>query len=175
MNQGFRVKQGVAKPTPQTATDKTKKLEVPPEVLLDATYAVMCDLMALMEEEVRLVKKGDLAKMQALVPNKKKLIQSYESNVAALRAVGPALKNCDPAKRAFVREMGQKMEKITQRNATVLQGAITATRCLFENIIKALRHEALPSLGYAHLGDASAHTGPASERLCPAVSVRKTV
>lgn len=163
-----------AKLAPETAVQE-KKVDVDPEILLEATGSIMQEISDLMEEEMRYVRQANVEGIQRLLKRKNMLIEAYQSNLAAIKADPQKFKACAQEKRDVLKDLGRKMESATHRNTQALEAAITATRGLIDSIIKSIRAQVLPTVGYGRLGSSSLYTGPEAERLCPAARVKKSV
>jgi hypothetical protein len=141
--------------------------------LVEATLAVMTELAQVLGEEIKLIKKNDVAAVRELLRRKSKLVIKYQSNMKSIAANPDLVKQAPADMRAILRTTGVRLAEVTERNATVLGGAVTGTQRLIHHIIRVVKEEALPKKGYSDPRTARMELGTYSPTCLP-VAVNRT-
>jgi flagellar biosynthesis/type III secretory pathway chaperone len=146
---------------------------VQPPPLVEATLNVMTELAQVLGEEIKLLKKNDVTAIRELLRRKSKLVINYQSNMKSIAANPDLVKQASAGMRARLKTSGLRLAEVTERNATVLVGAVTGTQRLIQHIIKTVKEEALPKKGYSDPRMAHMELGTYSPTCLP-VAVNRT-
>ncbi len=139
-----------------------------------ALLSAMQGLMGVMDEEMRLLERQNVAAIGTMSKRKVQLLADYGSAMKSIDA-DPALVKQAPADiREKLREMGNSFAQKARDNASALKAAMDSTDNLLRNIMGMVREEAMKQQGYRdHRSPAQAAGGYAE--ICPPVSVVRTV
>ena len=141
--------------------------------LIDATMAVMNELILVMDEEIDLLKKAAIAEIQMLMRRKNKLIVQCQANMKSLDAQAEDVKKLAAAVRAKLKAVALKLMDVAKKNAEATKAAAQATQRLLVNIIGAVKKEKLAPLGYGNPRTARLDQGR-YDKTCPPVAYNKT-
>ncbi len=148
------------------------KEKTPELVLIEATVALMNELVKVMALEIDLLTARKLDEHKELLKQKQRLTMDYRSNMKSI-AVQPALlKQLPENVREAVRISAQKLADMTDRNAKFLRGAVMATQRLIQNIVSIVKQEVLPTSGYRNLNTAHLQLGTYSPTCKPVTGSR---
>ncbi len=116
-----------------------KAVKTDPFKLAASVEETMRSLTALMEKELAFLDKQDMAGLSSLREEKAKLLRAYQEHILTLRQTPSLLKGADEAARGRLREIGEKLAEVGQRNAAVLKAAIAGTQNFLQTVIEAAR------------------------------------
>jgi hypothetical protein len=106
-------------------------------------------------------------------------MSSYQANMAVVAAQPEILKQAPAELRQKLKQAGQKLAEIADKNAAALSGGVQASKRILQIVMEALREETMPkNRGYSHLKNAGGRmgiSGNAYSPLCPSVAVSRTV
>ena len=117
-------------------------------ILVEATIALMNDLVNVMSLEMELVNQRKLPAHNELLKRKQRLTIDYRANLKSVAAQPDVLKQLSDNLRDTLKATAQKLAEATDRNARFLRVVITATQRLIQNIVSIVKQEVLPKPGY---------------------------
>ncbi len=140
---------------------------------IDAVMKIMKELAVVMQDELQMVKKQDLAGIQELRRRKSRLILDYQAHMRTFASQPDLLKETSPDILKKLKTAGTDLDNATQENAVALKAAVNGTQRLINNIIRYIKKEALPEKGYTNPNTAHQALGVYSPT-CPPVAVNRT-
>lgn len=130
------------------------------------------DMIALMAEEEKILKSEDMVRHRALLDTKQRMALEYRQNMKTLKDNPDLLKKAPADLRLLVKTSYEKLLKIAEHNAALLQTSIDGTKNLLSSIVTVVKNEALPQ-SYSHMGQKANQLGSYSP-LCPPVTGSRT-
>lgn len=120
--------------TMQAEAAKTEKLA---HNMLD----IMESLVSVMEEELAVLGSGQYERMEDVRRDKMKIVRDYQINMTALVSEDSRIKTLAPPLRQKLKELGLKLAKVSEKNATALRSAINGTQAFLHTIMSAAQKQ----------------------------------
>jgi len=150
-----------------------RSLEGAPKLVV-ATVGLMDDLTRILIAEIDVVTRKKMKEHPALLKCKQRLAVDYRSNMKSIAAQPEILKNLPDEAKDALREMSKRLAEAADANARMLRAAVDATRQLIQNIMAAIRSEAMPKQSYKNHAKSHLQLGTYSPK-CRPVALSRTV
>jgi hypothetical protein len=141
--------------------------------LLASTIRLMNELAQIMLDEDGLLRARKIDEHRELLKRKQKAALEYRANMKSISTDPDMLKRAPADLRAAARAAGQKLADVSDRNAKLLRGSITAVERLLRDVVRMIKDKTLKPVAYANSKTAHMQLGTYSPT-CKPVTVNRT-
>lgn len=145
----------------------------PAQAMANALIENMASLISVMEQENDLLAAQDFMGIEAIKSLKSRLAVNHQANLKSLAAEPALLKEMTDIERKKLKEIGQILQVVSQKNAIALQAGMRITEVMLQNIVSLVRKEVLTKPAYADPRQSQLASGLHSPT-CPPVAINRT-
>jgi len=132
---------------------QVKEKTVDSTKIAKAMVEMMRSLSDVMDYEVDLLTRRDYAGLNGLRTEKARLVRDYQISINKISENPTMLKDVGVDLHRQLRDEGERLDKVAQRNANELRSAIFATQSLVQTIMDNARSQLAENKAYKNLGD----------------------